>query len=145
MIVHASRVLARGSRIICVSSVAGIKGMPEFAGYCGSKFAVYGFCEAVHGDLKRKGIDLSVLCPPAIDTPMVRNLPDRPVLYDIFPFAPKERVIDAIVEAIDRRGEFLILVDAQTRFMRGVNGIAPRTVAFIFDRLVARKKRAGAG
>ena len=141
LIVHASRVLARGARIICVSSVAGLKGMPEFAGYCGSKFAVFGFCESVHGDLARKGIDLSVLCPPAIDTPMVRNLPERPVLYDIFPFAPKERVIDSIVAAIDRRGEFLILVDVQTRMLRTVNGLVPRLVSRVFDGLIARKSR----
>lgn len=140
LIVHAARILRPGARIICTSSVAGLKGMPEFAGYCGSKFAVYGFCEAVHGDLRRKDIALSVLCPPAIDTPMVRNLPERPALYDVFPFAAKERVIDAIVDAIGRRGEFLILVDAQTRLLRAVNGVAPRALARLFDTLAQRKK-----
>lgn len=141
LIVHAARVLRRGARVICVSSVAGLKGLPEFPGYCGSKFAVYGFCEAVHSDLRRKGIDLSVLCPPAIDTPMVRNLAERPVLYDIFPFAPKAQVIESIVRAIDRRGDFLILVDPQTRALRAVNGLAPRVVSRLFEALIARNKR----
>jgi NAD(P)-dependent dehydrogenase (short-subunit alcohol dehydrogenase family) len=141
LIVHASRLLKTGGRIVCVSSVAGLKGMPEFAGYCASKFAVYGFCESVHSDLKRKGIHLSVLCPPAIDTPMVRNLPERPVLYDIFPFAAKDKVIDSIVHAIERRDDFLILVDGQTRLLRAANGIAPRTISRLFDGLIARKKK----
>lgn len=141
LIVHAARVLRPGARVICVSSVAGLKGMPEFAGYCASKAAVFAFCEAVHADLRRKGIDLSVLCPPAIDTPMVKNLPERPVLYDIFPFAPKAQVIESIVRAIDRRGDFLILVDAQTRALRAANGIAPRAIARLFEGLIARKKR----
>ena len=133
--------LKEGSRIICVSSIAGLKGLPEFAGYCASKFAVYGFCEAVHGDFKRRGIALSVLCPPAVDTPMVKNLSARPVLYDIFPFAEKDTVIRSIVKAIEQRDKFLILVDAQSAFLYRVNGLLPRATSAILEGLVQRRKK----
>jgi NAD(P)-dependent dehydrogenase (short-subunit alcohol dehydrogenase family) len=135
--------LPPGSRVICVSSIAGLKGLPEFAGYCGSKFAVFGFCEAVHGDFKRRGISLSVICPPAVDTPMVRNLESRPALYDLFPFAEKESVVRAVLRAIDQREQFLILVDMQSRFLYRVNGLAPKLTRTVVERLVQwQRKRA---
>ncbi len=143
VLVHAARRMAKGGRIVCVSSVAGLKGLPEFGGYCASKFAVYGFCESVRNDFRKRGIALSVLCPPAIDTPMVRNLPQRPALYDVFPFAEKDRVIDKVVEAIGRRDEFLILVDVQTWLLRRANGIAPVLISALFDRIIDWKRNRG--
>jgi NAD(P)-dependent dehydrogenase (short-subunit alcohol dehydrogenase family) len=141
LLLAASARLQKGARIVCVSSIAGLKGLPEFAGYCASKFAVYGFCEAVHGDFKRRGVALSVICPPAVDTPMVRNLPSRPVLYDIFPFAEKERVVDSIIKAIEKRDSFLILVDAQSAFLHRFNGLMPRVTSAVLEGLVQRKRR----
>jgi len=141
LLLAARKRLEKGARIICTSSIAGLKGLPEFAGYCASKFAVYGFCEAVHGDFKRRGIALSVICPPAVNTPMVKNLGRRPVLYDIFPFAEKDVVIDAIVKAIDQRKRFLILVDAQSAFLYRVNGVLPRFTSAVLEGLVQRKKK----
>jgi NAD(P)-dependent dehydrogenase (short-subunit alcohol dehydrogenase family) len=130
-----------GSRVLCVASVAGLKGLPEFAAYCGSKFAVVGFCEAVHGDFKRKGIALSVVCPPAVDTPMVRGLKNRPALYEIFPFANKSLVIDRVMDAVEQRDEFLILIDAQTRLLYRINGLLPTTTRRVVERLVDRWER----
>ena len=145
LLFHAARVLAAGARILCVSSVAGLKGLPEFPAYCGSKHAVVGFCEAVHHDLKRKDIHLSVVCPPAVDTPMVQNLPYKPALYDIFPFAAKAQVVDAILDAATRRDEFIILADFQTRLLRRVNGVLPGVTSRVIGMLVDRwqAKRAG--
>jgi short-subunit dehydrogenase len=141
LLVNAGRRMPQGTRIICVSSVAGLKGLPEFAGYCASKFAVYGFCESIYHDLKKKGIDLSVLCPPAVDTPMVRNLPSRPTLYEIFPFAEKKAVVDSIISAIGLRDRFLILVDAQSTLLRKVNGIAPETLSTLFVKIIDWKRK----
>lgn len=137
--------LQKGARIICTSSIAGLKGLPEFAGYCASKFAVYGFCEAVHGDFKRRGIDLSVLCPPAVNTPMVQALgKDRPTLYELFPFAEKDEVVRGVVRAIGQRKKFLILVDAQSALLYRVNGWMPRITSAVLEGMVQRKKRKSA-
>ncbi|MEW5854975.1 MAG: SDR family oxidoreductase [Myxococcota bacterium] len=141
VVMAASRVMPAGGRIICMGSVAGIKGLPEFASYCASKFAVVGFCEAVHGELASRGISLSVVCPPAIDTPMVRNLTQRPALYDIFPFAPKDVVVTRILEAVEDRDAFLVLVDRQSALLHKVNGLFPGTTSRVLGWLVERRKR----
>ena len=75
------------------------------------------------------------------DTPMVRNLPSRPVLYDIFPFAEKERVVDSIIKSIGQRDRFLILVDAQSAFLHRFNGLMPRVTSAVLEGLVQRKRR----
>jgi NAD(P)-dependent dehydrogenase (short-subunit alcohol dehydrogenase family) len=142
MVLHGARAMRAGGRILCMASIAGLKGFPEFAAYCASKFAVVGFCESLYYDLQQRDIALSVVCPPAIDTPMVRNLASRPVLYDVFPFAPKAKVVDMVLNAVDQRKRFLILVDAQSKLLQVANGIFPQITSALFDRIIAYKKGA---
>ena len=56
--------------ILNTSSLAGLKGIYGYTGYCGSKFAIIGFSEALRSELRPYGIAVSVLCPPDVDTPM---------------------------------------------------------------------------
>ncbi len=141
LVLHGARRMAPGGRVVCMASIAGLKGLPEFAAYCASKFAVVGFCEAVVHDLRRRGVALSIVSPPAIDTPMVQNLPQRPVLYDIFPFAPKEQVVAQVVESLEARDRFLILVDAQSRLLHKVNAAFPAITGRVIDRIAQWKRK----
>ena len=136
--------LRPGSHVICVASVAGLKGLPEFAGYGATKFAVLGFCEAVEGELRRRGITLSVLCPPAVATPMVRNLAYHPALYSLFPFSDEKAVVETVMRGL-RSGRFLLMVDAGTRALRLVDRVAPRLLARYLDWRVQRHRRAHPG
>lgn len=64
--------LERGSgHIINVSSIAGVIGTYGYTAYCGAKFAVKGFSDALRSELKPKGIRVSVLYPPDTDTPQL--------------------------------------------------------------------------
>ena len=66
--------LNRGSgHIINVSSIAGVIGIFGYTAYCGAKFAVKGFSDALRSELIPKGIKVSVLYPPDTDT--VHNMP----------------------------------------------------------------------
>ena len=56
-------------QILNVSSMAGYLGLFGYSGYCGSKFAVMGLSEALKRELKPYNIYVSVLCPPATQTP----------------------------------------------------------------------------
>jgi 3-dehydrosphinganine reductase len=60
---------ARKGTIVNTSSIAGFLGLFGYTGYCGSKFAVIGFSEALKRELKPFGIRVSVLCPPNTKTP----------------------------------------------------------------------------
>jgi 3-dehydrosphinganine reductase len=55
--------------IVNVSSVAGFKGVFGYTAYCGSKFAVNGFSEALRAELERYNIGVSLVCPPDTRTP----------------------------------------------------------------------------
>ena len=52
----------------------GRRGMPDWAGYCASKFALCGFSEALRAELVRFGIDLMLVLPGLTRTNFLRNL-----------------------------------------------------------------------
>ena len=57
--------------IINISSLAGVAPIPGIALYSASKFAVRGFSIALAYELKRENIYVSVICPDAVNTPML--------------------------------------------------------------------------
>lgn len=59
----------RGGSIVNVSSLCGLMGVFGYTDYCASKYAVIGFSEALRSELRRYGIEVSVVCPPDTDTP----------------------------------------------------------------------------
>lgn len=69
---HFGRSLARRGRggIVLVSSVAGIQGVPWIANYSATKAYVLSLGEALHRELARHGVDVTVLVPGATATPM---------------------------------------------------------------------------
>jgi short-subunit dehydrogenase len=60
--------------IVNVSSMYGRRGMPDWAGYCASKFALCGFSEALRAELVRFGIDLMLVLPGQTRTNFLRNI-----------------------------------------------------------------------
>ncbi len=63
----------KSGHIINTSSMAGFIGLFGYTGYCGSKYAVNGFSEALGRELKPYGIRVSVLCPPNTNTPGLKT------------------------------------------------------------------------
>jgi len=64
----------RGGHVVNVSSVAGLFGLPWHAAYSASKFGLRGVSEVLRFDLRRHGIGVSLVCPGAVDTPLVETL-----------------------------------------------------------------------
>jgi NAD(P)-dependent dehydrogenase (short-subunit alcohol dehydrogenase family) len=64
----------QGGKIINLSSVAGKRGMPRFAAYCASKFAVIGFTQCLAGELAPYGIQVNAICPGFVDTERMRQI-----------------------------------------------------------------------
>jgi NADP-dependent 3-hydroxy acid dehydrogenase YdfG len=56
--------------IVNIASLAGRRGMSPLAGYCATKFAVTGLTEAVRTELYGTGINVSLVMPGLVDTPM---------------------------------------------------------------------------
>jgi NAD(P)-dependent dehydrogenase (short-subunit alcohol dehydrogenase family) len=61
----------RPAHIVNTASMAGIVASPLMAPYCTSKFGVVGLSETLDGELGRRGIHVTALCPGVIDTAIV--------------------------------------------------------------------------
>lgn len=59
-----------GGKIGVISSIAGYRGLPRSAAYGASKAAITHFCEALLPEVRKRGIDLKVISPGFIETPM---------------------------------------------------------------------------
>ncbi|AKB80877.1 3-oxoacyl-[acyl-carrier protein] reductase [Methanosarcina barkeri 3] len=71
---------SKNGKIINISSVGGLHGLPEFSVYCASKFGVNGITESIASELEGE-IKVYAVCPGAVDTDMYRSLfSNRPSL-----------------------------------------------------------------
>jgi len=80
--IECMRPRGRGT-IALMSSIAGFRGLPGAAAYCASKAAIRVLGESLRPDLAAYGIQLSVICPGFVTTPMTaRNKFRMPMLMD---------------------------------------------------------------
>ena len=63
-----------GAAIVNISSMAGRVGVPYYAAYCASKFAMRGFSESLRRELKRDGIHVMAVYPGGTATDMLENV-----------------------------------------------------------------------
>lgn len=97
----AARVMKQSGRghIVNVASLAGIAPVPGLSVYSASKHAVRGFSLAVAEELRPHGVSVTVVCPGAVDTPML----DAQVDHDEAAFtfsAPRALTADEVSRAI---------------------------------------------
>ena len=70
--VAAHHMLERGDgHIVNIASIAGVAPIPGLAVYSASKYAVRGYSIAVGCELRPRGVSVTVVCPDAVDTPLV--------------------------------------------------------------------------
>jgi 3-oxoacyl-[acyl-carrier protein] reductase len=68
----ARHMLARGDgHIVNIASIAGLAPVPGIALYSASKYAVRAFSLAAAQELRPRGVAVSVVCPDAVQTPML--------------------------------------------------------------------------
>ncbi len=127
----------RGSgRLVGISSVNGIRGMPGHGAYCASKAAVISFCESLRGELRASGVKVVTISPGYIRTPLTANNSySMPFLMEAPAFA------DAAYRAITA-GTSYCVIPWQMGIIAKVLRVLPDA---LFDRLFAgrpRKERA---
>ena len=59
--------------VVVTSSIAGVIGVGGLIPYSTTKFANYGFCEALYGEFHSRGIDVSVICPSPLKTNLIEK------------------------------------------------------------------------
>jgi NAD(P)-dependent dehydrogenase (short-subunit alcohol dehydrogenase family) len=80
--------IAGGRRLVVISSVAGVRGLPGSGAYSASKAAVTAYAESLRIELRDSGIQVVTIAPGFIDTPMtVGNPYPMPFLMHVDAFA----------------------------------------------------------
>jgi NAD(P)-dependent dehydrogenase (short-subunit alcohol dehydrogenase family) len=117
----------RGGHIVNVSSVAGLFGLPWHAPYSAAKFGLRGVSEVLRFDLRRHRIGVSLVCPGAVDTPLVHTVnivgldrSDPAVEKEMRRFvhraATPEQVAEKILDGIERN-RYMVFTSTDTRFL----------------------------
>lgn len=101
-----------GGHIVTISSTAGLIGLPWHIVYAGTKHALVGMSECLRYDLRKHKIDVSVVCPGAVNTGLVQSVE-----------------IHADKEATDK---------ARTHFLK--RAITPEKVAGLIIRTIRKRK-----
>jgi len=137
-------------RIVMVSSLAGKNGSPLVSPYCTSKHAIEGLSESLRRELMLFGIDVVIIAPGAVKTPIwgkseeidvsvYRNSPFFPALERIRKFMlqlgekglPAERIAEVIADA-------LVKAKPKTRYQIAPDPIQQFIVEVLPKRMVDR-------
>lgn len=116
---------ARGSGKICVvSSVAGFRGLPTSAGYGMTKAGLINMAEALKPELDRAGVDIQVICPGFVKTPLTdKNSFDMPFLMEV------DKAVSVMFKAINS-DRFQVTFPWQMGLLMKTLRIVPASLAF---------------
>lgn len=135
--------MAEGGLLALVASMAGLIGTYGYTSYAASKFGVVGFAEALRMELAPRGIDVSVICPPEVETPMVVHertyrSAATAALKRLAGNLSVEYACGEILRGLDRR-RFMIVPGRRARLALRLADWTPRWLNhLVADRIVAR-------
>lgn len=88
-------------QLVAISSLAGFRGLPKSAAYCASKAGMTAYFESVRLDVKNKGIDVTIIQPGFIKTPLTAGRANKmPFLMEL------EDAIPYFLRAIEKKKKF---------------------------------------
>ena len=124
--------------IINISSVAGKRAVPHISAYCASKFAVQGFSDSLRMEVGQRGITVTVVCPPRVDTtfhdtPLMRRKGQRMKV----PSISAAVVAGEIVKAA-KKGSSEVIISFYGKFFVYSHKFAPRLLDWFMERLWSR-------
>ncbi len=141
--------MQRGSRLALIASLAGIVPNYGYAAYSASKFGVMGLAGALRLEYRPSGINVSVICPPEVETPMVavEHETGDPVSLELKKFSGTLSLDDAsrqILAGLDA-GTWMIVPGHRARLTRRLGQFLPGLMNAVSDRMVNRamKERPG--
>jgi short-subunit dehydrogenase len=93
------QMVERGSgHLVAISSLAAYRGVPKSAAYCASKAAVSAFFESLRLDLEPRGLDVTIIHPGFIKTPLTNGRDAKmPFLMEL------DDAVGKMVRAIEKR------------------------------------------
>jgi len=130
-------------RIVVVSSVAGLTGVPLRTAYAGSKAAVFGLFESLRIELADQGVSVTMIAPDFVQSqihvrafgPDGKPVGDSTIAERVA--MPADECAALIVEAMERR-QRLLITSLRGKLGRFVRLIAPRLIDSIAARAIRR-------
>ncbi len=121
---------ARGrGQLVAISSLAGYRGLPKSAAYCASKAALTAMFESLRLDLHGTGVDVTIIRPGFIKTPLTADWHARmPYLMEL------DDATNKIVRAIEQRRK-LYSFPWQ---LAGIVRLARLMPVWLYDRIAIR-------
>lgn len=117
--------------LVAISSLAGFRGLPKSAAYSASKGAMTNFFESVRLDQAANGIDVTIIQPGFIKTPLTSGRSNKmPFLMDL------EDAIPHFLRAIERKKPFAAFPWQLATIVR-LGKIMP---AWLYDRIAGRAR-----
>jgi short-subunit dehydrogenase len=117
----------RNGHLVAISSLAGFRGLPKSAAYCASKSAMTIFFESMRIDLLKSGIDVTIIQPGFIKTPLTaRRKGKMPFLMEL------DVATSKIIKAIEKRRKFYAFPWQLATLVR-LGKIMP---AWLYDKIV---------
>ncbi|MBM7113748.1 SDR family oxidoreductase [Archangium primigenium] len=132
---------ARRGLLVAVSSLTGKSGVPGRSGYSATKHAMQGFFDSLRIELLGSGVDVFVVCPGFVATPIRSRAygPDGSVGHEDIAEEQGKRIMDAatcaalILRGMDRRERELVMVPAP-RLLMALRALLPG----LADRIASR-------
>lgn len=133
-------------RIVAISSVASLTGVPSHAAYCASKYAMNGFFESLRIELAGTGVSVTIVAPDFVQSEIhTRSLgadgkPLGRLLQDHGSFLSAEVCADMIVKAMAQRKR-LVVTSMRGKLGRWVKLCFPQVIDWMAKRGVANAYR----
>lgn len=134
--------MAPGAQLALIASLAGLVPNYGYAAYSASKFGVVGLAGCLRLEYRPKGIDVCVVCPPEVETPMVteeRRSGDA-VGLELKKFSGTLGLEDAceqILSGLAAR-RWMVVPGRRARLTRRLAQLAPALMRRTSDRMVRR-------
>lgn len=153
--VPAMMAAGRPGALVLVSSAAGLLGLPWHAAYSAAKFGIRGIAEVLRFDLEKYDIGVHLVCPGAVDTPLVQTVEiagvdrsDPEVARTAAEFqkhsVTPDQAATSILEGV-RRGRYMVYTSPDIRLAYAAQRVAPPLYGLAMRFLQRKINRAAKG
>ena len=119
----------RQGQLVAMSSLSAYRGLPKSAAYCASKAAVSSFFESLRIDLRDSGVDVTIIHPGFIKTPLTSGRVSKmPYLMEL------DTAVEKIIRAIEKRKKSYAFPWQLASIVR-LSMVMP---IFMYDRIAAK-------
>ena len=141
----AEQMVRQGSgHLINVASLAALSPIMGMSLYSASKFAVRAFTLAAAGELRHKGVRVSVICPDLVDTNMLTQQIDRPEAALSFT-GPRTLTVTDVTRAVLHdalaKNRVEVIIPTSRGWLGKFGNLFPRLAFRITDSLIKKGRR----